>query len=510
MNSMIETAETQTMSETEPFNPQARAPFFEALRDYLNKDMAAFHTPGHKYGQGIDPEFLELVGRNVFRIDLCELPEVDNLHDPEHVIKEAQELAAAAYGADYSFFLVNGSTCGNHTMVLSVCDPGDKILIPRNVHKSVIGGILLSGAIPVYLKPIWDKEFGFYDSITPAEVEASLQAHPDVKAVMLVHPTYYGVCSDIEAIAEICHRHHKPLLVDEAHGPHLHFHPDLPVSALDAGADLVVQSTHKIIAGMTQASMFHMRDTGYVDVQRVRKVLQIVQSTSPSYVLMASLDTARRQMALHGQQLLSHALEISDWARAELNQIPGVSCFGQERIGHPGIHDIDRTKLVINVAGLGVSGFDVLDLLNEKYGIQGEMATLTNVLAIVTFANPRADLERLVEAMRAISADIHARGIPAQIRPLLQMLDLPEIPPTVLTPREAFYAKTERIPFEASVGRICTEIVSPYPPGIPILVPGEQITRELVDYLQQVYRYGGFINGPEDVRLHTIKVVAHA
>jgi len=496
------------MTDSDLLNPQSRAPFFEALRDYLKKDMVAFHTPGHKYGQGIDPEFIELVGTNMFRIDLCELPEVDNLHDPEHVIKEAQELAAAAYGADYSFFLVNGSTCGNHTMVLSVCDPGDKILIPRNVHKSVIGGILLSGAIPVYLKPVWDQEFGFYDSITPEEVEASIQANPDVKAVMIVHPTYYGVTSDIQAIAKICHRYHKPLLVDEAHGPHLHFHPDLPVSALDAGADLVVQSTHKIIAGMTQASMFHMRDTGHVDVQRVRKVLQIVQSTSPSYVLMASLDTARRQMALHGKTLLSHALEVSEWARQELNKIPGVHCFGRERIGQPGIHAIDLTKLVINVSEMGVSGFDVLDLLNEKYGVQAEMATLTNVLAIVTFANPRSDLERLVNAMRQISTEFHAHGIPQQVRPLLQTLDLPEIPPAAMTPREAFYAKTERIPFENSVGRICTEIVSPYPPGIPILVPGELITRELVDYLQQVYRYGGFINGPEDIRLHTIKVVA--
>jgi arginine decarboxylase len=505
---MIETAESKTMPNTTPFNPQARAPFFEALRDYLKKDFVAFHTPGHKYGQGIDPEFLELVGQNVFKIDLCELPEVDNLHDPEHVIKEAQELAAAAYGADYSFFLVNGSTCGNHTMVLSVCDPGDKILIPRNCHKSVIGGILLSGAIPVYLKPVWDKEYGFYDSITPEEVEASLQANPDAKALLVVNPTYYGVTCDIEAIAKICHSYNKPLLVDEAHGPHLHFHSDLPISALDAGADLVVQSTHKIIAGMTQASMFHMRDTGHVDVQRVRKVLQLVQSTSPSYVLMASLDTARRQMALHGSELLSHALEVSEWARRELNTIPGIHCFGKERIGQTGIHNIDLTKLVINVSDLGISGFDVLDLLNEKYGVQSEMATLTNVLAIVTFANPLSDLERLVNAMRSISEEVHTSGIPQKVRALLHTLDLPEMPKAAMTPREAFYSKTEKIPFQESVGRICTEIVSPYPPGIPILVPGEQITRELVDYLQQVYRYGGFINGPEDIRLHTIKVVA--
>lgn len=489
------------------YNPQSRAPFFEALRDYLKKDMVAFHTPGHKYGQGIDPEFIELVGRNTFRIDLCELPEVDNLHDPEHVLKEAMELAAQAYGVDESFFLVNGSTCGNNTMVLSVCDPGEKILIPRNVHKSVISGILLSGAIPVYITPTWDKELGIDHNVTPEDVEAAFQRHPDVKGLLIVNPTYYGVTCDIRTVASICHKYDKPLLVDEAHGPHLHFHPQLPVSAVDAGADLVVQSTHKIIAGMTQTSMFHVRH-GRINIDRVRKVLQLLQSTSPNYVLMASLDTARRQMALHGRKLLSHAIEIAEWARAELNKIPGVYCFGRERVGYPGFYNLDLTKLTINVSRLGISGFDCLDLLNEKYGIQSEMATLTNVLEIVTFANPKQDLEKLVEAMRSIATEIHNKGVPKQMQPLVQQMDLPPLPEAVLTPREAFYAKTERVPFEKSAGRICTEIVSPYPPGIPILVPGERITQELVEYIKLVFRHGGFINGPEDIRLHTIKVVA--
>ncbi|PKL78034.1 MAG: arginine decarboxylase [Candidatus Melainabacteria bacterium HGW-Melainabacteria-1] len=499
--------ETEIVESQPSFNPQARAPFFEALRDYLKKDMVAFHTPGHKYGAGIDPEFLDLVGRNVFRIDLCELPEVDNLHDPEHVLKEAMELAAQAYGVDESYFIINGSTCGNNTMVLSVCDPGEKILIPRNVHKSVISGILLSGAIPVYITPTWDKELGIDHNVTPEDVEAALIRHPDVKGLLIVNPTYYGVTCDVRTVAEICHRHGKPLLVDEAHGPHLHFHPQLPVSAVDAGADLVVQSTHKIIAGMTQTSMFHVRH-GRVNLDRVRKILQLLQSTSPNYVLMASLDTARRQMALHGRQLLTHAIEISEWARAELNKIPGVYCFGRERVGFPGFFNLDLTKLTINVSHLGISGFDCLDLLNERYGIQSEMATLTNVLEIVTFANTRQDMERLVEAMRSIATEIHNKGVPRQLLPLVQQMDLPPLPEAVLTPREAFYARTERVPFEKSAGRICTEIVSPYPPGIPILVPGERITQELVEYIKLVYRHGGFINGPEDIRLHTIKVVA--
>lgn len=487
-------------------SPQERAPFFEALRDYLKKDMVAFHTPGHKYGRGIDPEFLDLVGPNMFRIDLCELPEVDNLHDPEHVIKEAQELAADAYGADYSFFLVNGSTCGNNTMVLSVCDPGEKIIIPRNVHKSVIGGILLSGAIPIYMAANWDNELSLDHGVTPEAVEATLKQHPDAKAVLVVNPTYYGVTGNIRRIAEICHSHNKPLLVDEAHGPHLRFHPDLPEDALSAGADLVVQSTHKIISGMTQSSMFHIRE-GYINVQRVRKVLQILQSTSPSYVLMASLDVARRQMALHGRELLSHAIDLANWARTELNTIPGVQCFGLEKLGRPGVFNLDVTKLTINTRGLGISGFDCLDLLNEKFNIQSEMATLTNVLEIVTLGNNRRDMERLIWAMRAISDELQAHDLEARTT-LDQQVALPDLPEAVLTPREAFYATTKRVPFEASAGHTCTEIVAPYPPGIPILVPGERITQELVDYIKVIHEHGGFINGPEDMRLHTIKVVA--
>lgn len=497
----------QTPIPPDEFNPQARAPFFEAMREYIKKDMVAFHTPGHKYGQGIDPEFIELVGRNTFRLDLCELPEVDNLHDPEHVLKEAMELAAQAYGADHSFFLVNGSTCGNNTMVLTVCDPGDKILVPRNVHKSIISGILLSGAIPVYMIPTWDRDIGIDHNLTPEDVEKALQAHPDVKGVFLVNPTYYGVTGDVKSIAEVCHRHGKPLLVDEAHGPHLHFHPDLPMSAVEAGADMVVQSTHKIIAGMTQTSMLHINE-GRVDLNRAKKVLQLLQSTSPNYVLMASLDTARRQMALHGETLLSYALEISEWARAELNKIPGIQCFGKERVGFPGLYNLDLTKLTINVSHLGIAGFDFLDLLNERYQIQSEMATLTNVLEIVTFGNTRRDMKRLVEGVRDIAREIHTRGVPKQLQPLVQQMDLPAQPEAVLTPREAFYARTENILFQDSAGRVCTEIVCPYPPGIPILVPGERITQDLVDYIQLVYRHGGFINGPDDIRLHTIKVVA--
>jgi arginine/lysine/ornithine decarboxylase len=483
---------------------QGRAPLFEALRDYLRKDMAPFHTPGHKQGEGIDPEFLDLVGRNVFGIDLCELPEVDNLHDPDGVIKEAQELAAEAYGADHTFFLCNGSTSGNDTMVMSVCDPGDKIIIPRNAHKSILGGIILSGAVPVYVQPSWDVDYGISHGISPESVEAALIAHPDAKAVVVVNPNYYGGVVDVEAIARIAHAHGKPLLVDEAHGPHFNFHPQLPISAIAAGADMVVQSTHKIIAGMTQSSMLHVRE-GLVDVRRVRNILQLIQSTSPSYVLMASLDVARRQMALHGETLLGRTIELAESARERLNAIPGVSCFGREICGLPGLFDLDVTKLTIRVTGMGLSGFDALDMLNERFGIQSEMATLFNVLELVTIGNTQRDLDRLVEGVGILAMEAQAKG--ARMPEAFENPPLPWLPERVLSPRDAFFAPVKRIAFSDSVGEICAEIISPYPPGIPILAPGERIGQDHVDYLRLIHAYGAFINGPEDVKLATIKVV---
>jgi arginine decarboxylase len=488
---------------------QSRAPLFEAMRDYAKKDMAAFHTPGHKQGQGMDPEFRALVGDNMLRMDLCELPEVDNLHDPDGVIKEAQELAAEAFGADATFFLVNGSTTGNNVMVMAVCDPGEKIIVPRNAHKSVLGGLILSGAKPCYMRPVWDDELCVAHGVTPEMVEEALLEHPDAKGVMVLHPTYFGGVADLKKIADICHAHGKPLLVDEAHGPHFHFHGELPISGIEAGADMVVQSTHKIISGMTQASMLHVQE-GFVNVNRVKSLLQLIQSTSPNYILMASLDVARRQMAVNGKKLLGDTMAIAEGARRRLNEIPGVYVFGREKCNANTLHDLDVTKLTINVSGLGMTGFQVLDLLNEQFNIQSEMATLHNVLLLVTIGNPQKDLDRVVDAFKALSAWATEKGTLGQ-NALPTGLPMPSgVPVARLTPREAFFAPTETIPFETSVGRICSEIVAPYPPGIPILAPGEVISSEAVDYLKVVHQMGGFINGPEDVRLRTIKVVAES
>jgi arginine decarboxylase len=480
-----------------------RAPLFEAIRDYIGKDMSAYHTPGHKQGKGISQEFLDLVGINVFKMDLCELPEVDNLHDAVGVIKEAQELAASAYSADRSFFLVNGSTTGNNVMVMTVCDPGDKIIIPRNIHKSALGGIILSGAIPVYVPAMWDEELGISHGIDIEKLEEALINHPDVKGVLVVNPTYYGITTDLKKVVDLVHKYNRPILVDEAHGAHFHFHEGLPDSALKAGADMVVQSTHKILTSMTQSSMLHIRE-GRVNIKRAKNVLQLLHSTSPSYVLMASLDVARRQMVLHGRELLDRTINLAEDARIRLNKIPGVSCLGREKCGRFGIYDLDVTKLVINFSGLGISGFHALDVLNERYNIQSEMATLYNVLELVTIGNDQRDLDRLVAAVEdMVVRDDYEKDMRVESR----VPPIPPIPRAAMSPREAFFATTEKVPFANSIGRTCAEIVSPYPPGIPILAPGEEITQTIVDYLQIIYEHGAFMNGPEDIRLHTIKVV---
>jgi len=487
---------------------QSRAPLFEAIRDYCFLDKAPFHTPGHKQGRGIPAELRELLGEMVFRADLTELPEVDNLHDPDGVILEAQTLAAQAYGADRSWFLVNGSTCGVEALVLSVCDPGDKILLPRNCHKSAIAGVILSGATPIFMDPDYDHDLGIAHGVTAATVECTLQAHPQAKGVLIVNPTYYGVCGDMARIAEVVHAHGLPLLVDEAHGPHFAFHPELPLSALEAGADLVVQSTHKVIAGMTQASLLHLKGSR-IDPNRVRNILQLLQSTSPNYVLMMSLDVARRQMALSGEALLTTTLALARSARARLNAIPGIHCFGRERLGQtPGFFALDETRLTVRVSELGLFGFDAHDLINDRFHVQPEMSTLHNVVFIVSLGNCERDLDRLVESFQVLAAERHAlnRGMNEKMQRLAQ-IQRPPLPPQALTPRQAFFAPIQRVPFQSAVGEICAEIISPYPPGIPILIPGEVVTQAAIDYLLLVHEAGGFINGPEDVRLQTLKVV---
>ena len=305
-------------------NSQARMPILETLQALARQPDAAFYAPGHKRGQGIYQPLADFLGSSVFRADLPELPQLDNLLAPEGVIEEAQALAAETFGASRTWFLVNGSTCGIIAAILATCAAGDKIVLPRNSHQSAIAGLILSGAIPVFIYPEYDPKLDLTYSVTPEAVEAALKQHADAKAVMVVYPTYEGVCSDLAAIAQVTHQFNMPLLVDEAHGAHFAFHPHLPPSALATGADLTVQSTHKVLGAMTQASMLHIQGNR-VDPQRITKALSLVQSTSPSYLLLASLDAARQQMALQGRELMTQTLQLAESARGGIAQIPGLS-----------------------------------------------------------------------------------------------------------------------------------------------------------------------------------------
>ncbi|NES84447.1 MAG: aminotransferase class I/II-fold pyridoxal phosphate-dependent enzyme, partial [Moorea sp. SIO2B7] len=381
---------------------QSEIPLLDTLTILANQANTPFYFPGHKKGQGISAILADLWGKSVFKADLPELPELDNLFAPEGVIKKAQELASEVFGAEKTWFVVNGSTCGIIAAILATCATGDKIILPRNIHQSAIAGLILSGAIPIFINPEYDPGVDLAYSITPEAVKIALKQHPDAKALILVYPTYHGVCGDIKAIAEIAHQHHIPLLVDEAHGAHFHFHPNLPISALAAGADVSVQSTHKVLGAMTQASMLHIQGKR-IDRQRISKALQLLQSTSPSYLLLASLDAARQQMALYGKQLMTRTLQLADEARSKITQIPGISVLEAIQPPTPGFMTLDRTRLTVNVTQLGLSGFEADEILHQQLGVTAELPMLQNLTFMISFGNTHADIDNLVAALTQIA-----------------------------------------------------------------------------------------------------------
>jgi len=468
---------------------QYRTPLFDALVGLAESRKVSFHTPGHKSGKGISTRFRKFVGPKIFTIDLTTLDEVDCLQRPVGVIKEAQELAAEAYGADHSFFLVNGTTVGNHAMILSTVGPGDEVLVARNAHKSILTAIILSGAIPRFFPPAFDRELGILLNVTADEAGRAMERHPDARILSLTSPNYYGVAADLPAIVREAKRRGILVLVDEAHGPHLHFHPGLPTSALDAGADVCVQSTHKILGGMTQSSMMHVRG-GDIDHSRLTRLLNLLQSTSPSYILMASLDLARMQMATEGEKLLSKAIDLATDARRRVNRTPGLFCFGEADLPRGGF-SLDVTKLTIGVKKLGLTGFEASGILNAEFGIQVEMADLCNILVIVSIGDRRDDLDRLVEALQSLAARSPGETAVAPVPPPLPSMRHG----SSLSPREAFFAPSEHVPLTKAEGRISADIVAVYPPGIPVLVPGEELVASTLEYLQSLAGHGARIDG---------------
>ncbi len=480
---------------------QERTPIFDALKNYINQGTIPFHVPGHKQGRGL-PEFAEFVGENVLKMDLTCLPDTDNICNAFGPIREAEDLAAEAYGADRAFFLINGTTSGIQTMIMTVCQPGDKIIIPRNAHKSAIGGLILSGAIPIYLEPELHPEFGIAMCITPESVEKALEKHPDAKAVFVVNPIYYGAAADLAKIVDIAHLYGVPVMVDEAHGGHLKFHSKLPLSAIEAGADLVACSTHKLAGSMTQSSMLLVRN-GLINPMAVKAVMNLTQTTSPSYVLLASLDLARKQLALRGREIMEEVLALASWLRSEISATTGYRLMDESIVGHYGCFDLDPTKITVNVTHLGMSGYQMEKLLRSEYKIQIELSDLYNVIFIVTLGDNKETVSQLIYALKDIAEKCSINKVLRFCPPL------PAIPEIVVSPREAFYDETKKLLLQDSVGEISAESIMAYPPGIPLICPGERITKEIVDYVQVLKQENADLQGTEDISLNEIKVLAH-
>ncbi|MDM5334006.1 aminotransferase class I/II-fold pyridoxal phosphate-dependent enzyme [Ureibacillus composti] len=481
---------------------QFKTPIFTALKEHAEKEPIQFHIPGHKKGNGMDPKFKEFIGKNALSIDLINISPLDNLHLPTGVIKDAQELAAKAFGADYTFFSVQGTSGAIIAMIMSVCEPGDKILVPRNVHKSIMSAIVFSGAIPIFIHPEVDSYFGISHGITPDSIEEALVLHPDTKAILVINPTYYGVSGDLKKIVEIAHLRGIPVLVDEAHGAHINFHQDLPLSAMEAGADLAATSVHKLGGSLTQSSILNLRGN-LVSPNRVQTVLSMLTTSSTSYLLLASLDVARRMLATEGQALLEETIQKADRTRAKINEIDHLYCMGREVLESSAAVSMDPTKLLISVKELGITGYEVEKWLRNRFNIEVELSDLYNILCIITPGDSEKDLLILIQALAVLSQEYKNKVDKNTNSTVL----LPEIPSLALSPRDAFYAEKELVDFEQSEGRIIAEFIMVYPPGIPIFIPGEVITKDNLVYTRKNIEAGLPVQGAEDVEFKKIRVI---
>ena len=475
-------------------------PLLDAIENYRQAHVYPLHTPGHKGGRGADEAARHLIGDVGLASDVSLMDELDDIHHPDSCIKEAEELAAKAYGADRCFLGVNGTTGVIHGMLLGALRPGEKILVPRNCHRSVLGGLILGGLVPVYVQPAYDETWRLQLQISPGQVEQAFAEHPDIKGVLLTTPNYFGLAADTKAIARICHAHGAVLLVDEAHGPHLGFSDQLPPSALQCGADAAAQSTHKILGAMTQCSLLQVR-YGRLQPQAMEQAMSLVTTTSPNYLLMGSLDGARAQVAERGREMAEASVRAAAMLRRELHNVPGLPVLEQELQGRGGVVALDPGKVTIMTSALGVTGPEAADALRQA-GIAVELVDEDHVLFLVTYADDTPEFP----------------AVAAKIRHVLERLRKPErrhkpvppaslLPEMVLPPRVAFFSRKETRNFAAADGCIAGESISFYPPGIPLIMPGERITKALIEYCRTLQAKQLLVSGPRDRSLGTIEVI---
>lgn len=477
---------------------QNRAPIYEALQRFREMRVVPFDVPGHKHGRG-NPELTAFLGEKCVSIDVNSMKPLDNLCHPVSVIRDAEMLAADAFDAAHAFLMVGGTTSSVQSMVLSTCKRGDKIILPRNVHRSVINALVLCGAVPVYVNPEVDKKLGISLGMQREQVAKAIAENPDAVAVLVNNPTYYGVCSDMRAIVKMAHDAGMLCLADEAHGTHFYFGDNMPVSAMEAGADMASVSMHKSGGSLTQSSLLLTSEN--INAGYVRQIINLTQTTSGSYLLMSSLDISRRNLALRGKKVFAKVIEMADYAREEINAIGGYYAFGKEIVNGNSICDFDPTKLSVHTRDIGLAGIEVYDILRDDYDIQIEFGDIGNILAYLSIGDRPQELERLVSAL----AEIRRRYQKDPSGLLSQEYIDPEV---VASPQEAFYAKKKSLPIGESVGCVCSEFVMCYPPGIPILAPGERITKEILDYIEYAKIKGCSMTGPEDPDILNINVLA--
>ena len=476
---------------------QSKAPVLEAMEQHLQNRVVPFDVPGHKGGRGTK-ELTDFLGKSCLKADVNSMKPLDNLCHPVSVIKDAQDLAAEAFGAENAFFIVNGTTGSVQAMIMAACKAGEKIIMPRNVHRSAINALVVNGAVPVYVNPGTNKKLGIPLGMSVENVKKAIEENPDAKAVLINNPTYYGVCSDLRGIVKLAHEHGMLALVDEAHGTHFYFGEDMPVPGMAAGADMAAVSMHKTGGSLTQSSLLlcgKSMNAGYI-----RQIINLTQTTSGSYLLISSLDIARKNLALNGREIFRKTVQYAEYAREEINNLGGYYAFGKELCDGESFYDFDPTKLSIHTRDIGLAGIEVYDILRDEYNIQIEFGDIGNVLAIISAGDRALEIERLISSLYEIKR-LYSKDKAG-------MFDHEYIDPQVIMPpQSAFYGEKKSVPITESSGYICGEFVMCYPPGIPILAPGEKITDDIISYILYAKEKGCMMTGTQDIDIEYINVV---
>jgi arginine decarboxylase len=479
------------------------APYLEAIASYGSRGSVRFHVPGHKGGPGADPGLRSAIGERALALDICQDIEGIDTGPTPTPYQRAEELAALCYGAGQTWFLTNGASQGNHALCLALAKPGKHVLVQRNSHASIVDGLVLSGGIASFVSPEYDDELGMAHGVTPEALETALARSPDIGAAFIVSPTYYGMAADVGGCAEVAHAAGAALLVDCAWGSHFGFHPSLPESPLRLGADAMLASTHKIVGSMTQSAMLHVAAGSLIDPEQVARCVRLVRSTSPNSLLLASLDSARRQLGAHGEALLDRTMAASARAREAIEAIPGCAVVGEGMVGRPGIAGWDPLRIVIDIRGTGSTGYELAAELRAAYDIYVELATHATLVLVLGMGQPVEPLERFAhdfaEAVRLLSRPGEPPAIAAPRAALEHQ--------TVVPIREAFLGEGETIRVDDAIGRISCESIAGYPPGVPTLLPGERVTAEVVSYLRALTAAGARLHGAADPSFATLRVL---